>query len=493
MNNSIKNTLKYMRENYLPMWYSNCSKPHKFLSIKESSLLKQYNLNERIVQAVWNEQQLNKDNLVTLCGKKVEIINPGSWNTEPGPDFKSGHIRLENIDYKGEIEIHLRPEMWRQHGHHWDPAYNKVILHVVWENPRNLQIPETIPVLSLKDHFKGSLEEFIDSIINQGGYTYGRKYSPFDCAEQLTKLEDANIQLIFQAAGLSRILQKSWAIHSDIIKFGLNQALYKAIFKALGYKNNSESMEALAATNPIDQLRPMEKDLRKAVIWGTSGLLPDHTKNAINKDLEDFVKKTWKDWWFMRSGEEKEVSWSGKPQRPQNSPERRVAAGIALMEKYDFDPVQVLTKLKQLIKEGNFKSKTLREMLEVDGLWENFYNFSSKSATPIKLIGDSRKMDILINTLIPALMAVTDENDSDIKQKIFHLLFNLPKLQMNIKIKQAGNRFFIPPGRIKQVIKGALQQQGLMQLMKDYENYSGDKREFWMELGLDIKEKSLLC
>jgi hypothetical protein len=84
---------------------------------------------ERHLQIIWLEQKFLK-NLVTSQGESIEIISPGIWNTEAGPDFLKTHLRIGQRDYRGDVEIHLHEGGWYHHGHHCDPRYNGVILHL---------------------------------------------------------------------------------------------------------------------------------------------------------------------------------------------------------------------------------------------------------------------------------------------------------------------------------------------------------------------------
>jgi hypothetical protein len=49
-----------------------------------------------------------------------------------GPDFTDAVVeRDDGVVFCGDIEIHVRESDWRAHGHHKDPRYNGVVLHVV--------------------------------------------------------------------------------------------------------------------------------------------------------------------------------------------------------------------------------------------------------------------------------------------------------------------------------------------------------------------------
>ncbi|UCH62352.1 MAG: DUF2851 family protein [Fidelibacterota bacterium] len=65
-------------------------------------------------------------------GGKYQIVHQGKRNGGPGPDFLDAVILFpDGRMRRGDVEIHLRREGWRQHGHQWDPRYRQVILHVI--------------------------------------------------------------------------------------------------------------------------------------------------------------------------------------------------------------------------------------------------------------------------------------------------------------------------------------------------------------------------
>jgi len=65
--------------------------------------------------------------------KRLRGIFHGRLNTIEGPDFESAEFQLDGKIYRGDIEIHVRSGDWQAHGHHMDPKYNQVILHLVLE------------------------------------------------------------------------------------------------------------------------------------------------------------------------------------------------------------------------------------------------------------------------------------------------------------------------------------------------------------------------
>lgn len=67
-------------------------------------------------------------------GRRLRIRFPGVPAPGYGPDARDAVIELGGAELCGEVELHLRASGWRAHGHHDDPAYARVILHVVEEN-----------------------------------------------------------------------------------------------------------------------------------------------------------------------------------------------------------------------------------------------------------------------------------------------------------------------------------------------------------------------
>ena len=121
--------------------------PHRtcLYSCKEQAAT--YNLlTERHIQAMWLEQKYFK-NLKTSDGHLIEVLSPGIWNAEAGPDFLKAHLRIDGAELLGDIELHLSDESWYNHNHHTDSAYDHVILHVGYWTPK-----KPVPIVTSKGY-----------------------------------------------------------------------------------------------------------------------------------------------------------------------------------------------------------------------------------------------------------------------------------------------------------------------------------------------------
>lgn len=90
---------------------------------------------ESLLVRVWHSQILRDKELITAGGESFRVIYPGRTNSESGPDFHHAIIATGEGELRGDVELHVRSSGWQAHGHHRDPRYNGLILHVVmWHN-----------------------------------------------------------------------------------------------------------------------------------------------------------------------------------------------------------------------------------------------------------------------------------------------------------------------------------------------------------------------
>ena len=98
------------------------------------------NLSEKQIVKLWQQQLLSRSGLVTEGGEPVKVIYPGRLNDDRGADFCDAVIATSRGLIRGDIELHVKSSSWRVHQHHLDPAYNRVILHVVMWQKQNYQM-----------------------------------------------------------------------------------------------------------------------------------------------------------------------------------------------------------------------------------------------------------------------------------------------------------------------------------------------------------------
>ena len=110
-------------------------------------------MTEDVLQYIWKTQSFTNSRLQTVDGEELQIIKQGTLNHDSGPDFSSARVIINKVDWVGDLEVHIKTANWKLHKHQQDPAYNKVILHVVWEHdvPVIRNDGSEIPTLELKN------------------------------------------------------------------------------------------------------------------------------------------------------------------------------------------------------------------------------------------------------------------------------------------------------------------------------------------------------
>jgi hypothetical protein len=88
-------------------------------------------LTERLLHFIWQFQYFDKKELATTNGEPVQIIFPGQYNTNQGPDFSDAKIKIGKETWAGAVELHVHTSDWDKHKHTGDDNYNNVILHVM--------------------------------------------------------------------------------------------------------------------------------------------------------------------------------------------------------------------------------------------------------------------------------------------------------------------------------------------------------------------------
>ncbi|MDA1097312.1 MAG: DUF2851 family protein, partial [Chloroflexi bacterium] len=87
----------------------------------------------------------------TATDHAVVVEHPGRRNRDRGPDFLEALLAFDGERLRrGSVEIHLRASDWYAHGHGQDDSYRDVILHVVGDAGRHLEIAGA-PLLVLRD------------------------------------------------------------------------------------------------------------------------------------------------------------------------------------------------------------------------------------------------------------------------------------------------------------------------------------------------------
>jgi len=387
----------------------------------------------------------------TIGGVEVELLSPGIWNNEPGPDFINAKAVIGGRVLSGDIEIHRKSSDWVAHGHQKNPGYLNVILHVVRKHdvkdfnissiPNVIVFPTSLKIPA-SEHFVGA--GLCGAFFSSGGDVLAR---------------------IADSAGRERFLNKSDKILKEMMAIGSDMAFLGNIFDAAGYKKNRGAFsELFVRLSKYSQSELM--DNFDVIIWGESTLLPDASDKLIPEKTRAFATDIWEKWWKLRYSASAPVSWSAASSRPHNTPERRIAAICAFVKKH---PVPMLKRWTEIITVENTWDCLKARIMCRDELWDGFRNFKSESRRPVAILGESFALELAINIILPSVHAYARlHKDVCLEEKAFEIWSSLPPEPLNNVLSKAYNKWFIPPSSPDDIIDSAARTQGVLHLYKEY-------------------------
>ena len=121
-------------------------------------------MTEKLLQYIWQFQYFNKTALSTVDGETLQIIYPGYLNNNQGPDFLEAKIKVGDTNWAGNIELHMLSSDWHAHKHSDDKNYKNIILHVVWLEDNDMELP--FPVLELQNRISKFLLSRYDELMS---------------------------------------------------------------------------------------------------------------------------------------------------------------------------------------------------------------------------------------------------------------------------------------------------------------------------------------
>jgi hypothetical protein len=271
----------------------------------------------------------------------IEVIHRGHWSHGIGPDFNDAMLLFDGRELRsGAIEMHLRTRGWIEHGHHLDPHYNQVILHVVARHDGS----ET-------RRADGGLTPIVDlaacgwapNLTDPAPVDWSR-FGGAVCAETLAVSNPAPLREALWRLGDLRLAGRAARLEAELTNLPPAEALYREWLDALGYSANREPMRALAELLPAGAIDArmrllLARDrlaLARGLLFGAGGFLPlsPADATAANFTVADVAstERAWREHgapWFADALAP--TSWVKRRVRPANHPAARLAAAAATL------------------------------------------------------------------------------------------------------------------------------------------------------------------
>ena len=415
----------------------------------------------RVVE-IWQDCLAGRTDLVTEEEGPVEVVYPGRPNDDRGADLKDCVITVGRRLRRGDVEVHVRSSSWWGHGHHQDPVYNRVILHVVYQRDTDRAVVRqdghTVPTLTLGRYVAGGAGP------RAAVYPFNRRLLP--CRAVAGRRSDEFLGGVLDSAGDLRFTARVAGFRAALSRLVPAQALYEGILEALGYVKNKMPMLELAGRLPFARLAgaapsgvPDEECLARyqALLLGTAGLLPPGDEAWAAR-----LKCTWES---SGAGETMSAGdWRSFKVRPGNLPRRRLAAMSYLLLRYR-DEGLLAGLVRALENAGTDTGKRGLEnslLVAASDYWAANLDFGLPARhTAPSLLGEDRVGAIVINVLLPFAAAWGSTALMEKAPEIYH---SYPALAENAPERHVRRQL----GVSRLTVNSARRQQGLLHIYKTY-------------------------
>ncbi len=410
--------------------------------------MKTHRIPEAFLHFLWKTRRFDHQALRTTHGEFLEVLDAGQHNRHAGPDFLQARIRIGRRLWAGQVEIHVRASDWIAHKHPFDPAYQNVVLHVVWEEDRPIYLADgsRLPCLELKDRTPVAL------LAQYRRLQQSRLKVP--CTSRL-----AEVSSLTRSAWLDRMLAERMELQAQKLadvfertQSDWEQSLRVSVARAMGLPANADAMQELMLRLPHTLLaRYRDNPARmEALFFGQAGLL----QGAFRDDWPRELQKNYR--FLQRKHGLKPLQalhWKWSRMRPASFPSLRIAQLAALCSKHAswfsaFRQMKSVDEIKAFFK------------LQTSDYWTAHHHWQRPSAGNLSQPGKELVERVVLNALAPLFFFYGQQSgDPAYQQRALHWLHQLPA---------ENNRITRMWRDLGWDIKSAEHSQGILHLQRTY-------------------------
>ncbi len=359
-------------------------------------------MNEDFLSFVWRYQYFDAANLRTETGEALQILRIGQLNTDAGPDFAEARVLLDGMEWAGAVELHVRSSDWELHRHPGDAAYESVVLHVVWDDDRPVRRQDgtSVPTLVLQNRVKSAVRERYERLMESK--------AEIPCAPQfrdvprLQKISMLDRVLLERLDGKAARVTELWEANNR----DWEETAYQWLAQYFGFRLNAPAFLRLAQIVPLKILQKhRQSGLQiEALLFGTSGLLPDDSEEDYGQELQreyQFLAAKY----GLLSQKMALTEWKFFRLRPAGFPTVRLAQ-FAMLLQNEAGLFASLTTVEN--------ADDLRKMLRVgqSEYWQKHYQFGKVAAKKVPALGKDAADLLIINAAVPLLVAYARQRDN---------------------------------------------------------------------------------
>lgn len=422
-------------------------------------------MQEDFLHHIWQYRKFAHDQLCTMQGEALQILHPGQYLQQAGPDFFNAQLRIGNQLWAGNVEIHLKSSDWYLHHHQDDPAYHNVILHVVWEYDVEVFRKDNseIPVLELKKYVD---TEFLGSYLSLSSFK-----SWIYCEKDLTAIDAFVFKNWQERLFFERLERKAMPILEQLQQNenDWEATLFCFLAKNFGLNTNGDSFFSIANSIPFSVIRKekFEVENLEALFFGCAGLLAEEKQDVYYADLQSR--------WRYLSEKHQLKSVFVEPLhffklRPDNFPTIRLAQLAQLYHQQDN------------LFSGIITAETVSELyavfdVKVSGYWQTHYQFDKESPKKRKALTSSFIDLLIMNTIVPLRFVYAKHLGREVSEELMGFLEAIAPERNAVVDKFSG--FGI-------TAENAFDSQTLLHLKNEYCNH---KKCLQCGIGIELLKK----
>ncbi len=376
-------------------------------------------MQEDFLHFIWKHQYFKKAGLQTSDGEHINILKPGIHNFGSGPDFSEAKVKVGDLTWTGNVEIHRNASEWKLHSHHTDPAYNNVILHIVWNEDKAVfrEDGTKIPTLQIQDRIDKELMDSYHDLLNF--------HEDILCKPWLKNVDKITLVGMLEKALISRLAKKAEIVRELVEKCqgDWEEASYHLLAMNFGFKVNTGPFLQLSKAVPLKLLMKNADNQFKmeALLFGQAGFLSGRSADNYMAELKNEYRFLMHKYALDENVLQSSV-WKFGRLRPSNFPTLRIAQLSAVIH-------SMKNIFSAMISAGSIQ--VLRHMLSVTprAYWNNHYRFGEITKNKSSKPGKSSVDVLIINTAVPLLAAYSKYTDDQqyMDKAVSHLQMIAPE------------------------------------------------------------------
>jgi hypothetical protein len=402
---------------------------------------------EEFLQFIWKARLFHHRSLRTSCGNDLLILRQGEQNIHAGPDFFNARIRISGMVWAGNVEIHCRASDWERHGHHLNPAFNNVILHVVMEEdrPAFTSLGRRVPALVLR--IPHTVMSKYQNLFNHDSWLY--------CQDFIHRVPVTQMQSWFTALMTERLLDKTERIGSLLQQNGQDweRSFYRSLGTGFGLPINTLPFELTLQSIPLEFLIRCRDNLEdlEALLFGQAGFL--HQCRSAGPYGSDLQSRYLKFRSSLPSAPGTSHLWKFLRLRPASFPTLRIAQFASLVH-------HRFPLLDSILGAGSLTEIEQMLTIRAGEYWNTHYLFGRSSPEYPKRTGVNFTHNLILNSIVPFLFTYGFRTARKDPVKLAATILQELKAESNHIIRKWAKFGIVP--------RGAFESQALVQLFNTY-------------------------